>query len=283
MSVFLRHPPNMAPLYDTLSILPGAETSLTCLILHASLVRNRLIASSNIQTKGGKTLAPELWLKIAEEHKLVETEEWIVVICDAISIEKTDTGGSGKILTCYQATPKEGWKFGSFDSRADVEMGQNWLNNPSQNTDIWVIDKTKKYNIELYERGVGTKPFCLRERYICPGCPTGAHWLARRFGAYIEWRIPNFELEQSLGLLNQVRLRLICPLCIGIDKMVEDKIWLNFFPRGELTPVGNSRAIKCNKWFEELGYNFRFEIREPEKEDQDDLEDISSSGEDDFS
>ncbi|KAF3297763.1 hypothetical protein TWF132_006160 [Orbilia oligospora] len=261
MSVFLRHPPNMAPLYDKLSILPGAEASLTCLILHASLVRSRLIASSKIQTKGGKTLAPELWLKIAEEHKLVDTEEWIVVICDAISIEKTDTGGSGKILTCYQATPKEGWKFGSFYSRADVEMGQNWLNNPSQNTDIWVIDKTKKYNIELYERSVGTKP-CLYEHPLVPD---------------VIARIENGDCK-SLGLLNRVRLRLICPLCIGIDKMAEDKIWLNFFPRGELTAVGNSRAIKCNKWFEELGYSFRFEIREPEKQDQ---ENISSSGEND--
>ncbi|KAK6518258.1 hypothetical protein TWF506_005418 [Arthrobotrys conoides] len=302
MSVFLRHSPNMAPLYDRPSILPGGEASLTGLVIHASLLRGQLITSSKIQSKDGKTLAPELWLKVAEELTLADDEEWIFVICDEISIENTNTNGTGKVLTCYQATPKEGWKFGSFDCSAEAKRAQYWLNEPSKYPDIWAIDRTKKYVIELQEAGTNVKPcvyerplvpdiiariengkckVCLGERYICPGCPAGAHWLARRFDAFVEWRIPDYELDMHLMPFDGIRPRLVCPLCIGLDKMIEDKTWLNFFPRGELTIVGDQRAKKCNKWFEDLGYDFRFEIHGTGEKDDKGGENLLSDGDND--
>lgn len=264
----------MIILYDDPSILPGEEASLTGLLIHVSPFRGQLIGGSAIQSKDGTHIPPEIHLRIAEKQKLIDVNEWVFVVCGEISIRKTDSGGSGTILTCYQAVPKDGWKFGSFDSCEEVEKGQNWINAPLKHPDIWVVDKNKQYTIELHSAKFNTQPCvydnpsvldiiakiehgkcaaCEGQRYICPGCPTGAHWLARQSDAFIEWKIPGVSIQAHLGQLSD-RLQVVCPLCIGLGEMYADKKWHKFYGGKESTRVGNQRAQRCNQWFEALGY-----------------------------
>ncbi|KAK6347967.1 hypothetical protein TWF718_005787 [Orbilia javanica] len=275
----------MEPLYDIPSILPGEEASLTGLLVNASVYRGKLIGTSKIHTKDGQPVPVEINLQIAEEHKLIDTGEWVFVICDKIS-ENDAPEGTTTVLTCYQAAPKGGWRFGKFDSSEEIEKGQRWLNYPSKYPDAWVIDKKQKYTLELNKLGSDVTPYifhepsvpdiiskfeggvcsaCENARVICPGCPTGAHYLPRRFDAYIERQVFVSTVSGNFTPFTD-RLQVVCPLCIGLDKMYEDKRWNKFYLGRQSVKEGNSRAERCNKWFEALGYDFRFEVKETEQD-----------------
>ncbi|KAK6532442.1 hypothetical protein TWF281_006630 [Arthrobotrys megalospora] len=230
----------MMPLYVKPSIYPGNEASLTGILVAKSVLEmrfiSRVIHTGAIRSKGGTYLPLELWLDILDQLMLLanpDKSKWSFMICKKIDIKKTRSGDKRTTLTCHTATPKSGWNFSKFEfeSREKVYEAQSWLDSPLKHKDAWRIDEGAGYKIELDEPDNGCYiPSCVYERplvrdiiarmeaglcvscdnvrVLYSGCLGGAQMLVKRFDAF---------LGDGKDL--------VCPLCVGIDNMYEDKAW----------------------------------------------------------
>ncbi|KAK6358038.1 hypothetical protein TWF730_007392 [Orbilia blumenaviensis] len=281
----------MRPICLNPSMRPGNEAFLTGFLINAYATRQHLIRTGSIRTKGGKVLPLELWLQINDELEVLrdhEIEKWIFVVCKQIT---TKTAPSGKITTtliCHQAKPHGGWRHGGCDDIDEINEAQKALDQPLEDPDCyWNINPEVKFRIELSE-DTPTVPHiyenptvpdviarlepigcgvCLSERTICPGCSSGGHWIAKRFDAFLPWceEVDGGPPSNPTYLLPTERIQLVCPLCVGMDKMREDKLWHTLHKESATPKEIRERIERCNSWFEELGYDVRFKI--PESKD----------------
>ncbi|KAK6501307.1 hypothetical protein TWF481_009148 [Arthrobotrys musiformis] len=266
------------------NIRPGKEAALTTLLLNTSVLNDRLIRSGVIVTKGGKRLPPELWYIVLDEYKLRDrhTDHWVLLICDKIWIKLQRCGCQTAVLRCCQARLKDGKKFGSFSYPAGVKQKQRWLNEPLA-SEAWVLDGMKRYNIEFDKISASGEAFvyhrpsvadiiakiengqcedCEGRRSICGGCygfetscdGGNDHFLVQLF----------YDSPSEKGIINDSGAqRLVCPLCIGVDKVQENAIWDTGFGvpvQDNRDQLAMRRALRWNDWLQRLGYTPIFQI-----------------------
>ena len=249
---------------DTLSAQFWVDKPL--MLLNKSLLRIRYIgyaiATETISSKSGLALPSEVWLKILGFVRSGTKPDFCYV--RAISTKESSLG---KVLSCEMTDLLDEPKCSSLDNSTEVRAFEQFLSSPDSSTSDsfptlkvnGTSDATTTFSIILNCSVENSEVFpaclfsevtvpdviahleggrcsvCFRHRGICPGCTGG---VAQRFDAFM-----------GCGV------ELACPLCMGLDFMLDDKAFLREYYWEEASKAEEEiRQKKIERRLSELGY-----------------------------
>ncbi|KAK6341534.1 hypothetical protein TWF696_008606 [Orbilia brochopaga] len=268
----------------------GKPSNLTALLLDTDALplRNigRLILEGAITSKGGKTLPFKVWGQIYDDVKeslyngKSSEARWALVLCTDIQFADDSIGGGdgavAKSITCSRVIYQDDCNEDSQLARPeamyyamDMKRAETRLCRPYTSTPPLHFDGTKAFTIFLYDRysredcllpdclydGVGVPDIiarirggkcnlCLESRTFCSDCSVPGF-------------VDTLGFEAAPPYEHMVRCddKVMCALCIGLERAKEDKkYWRRYDPSRTTGEERNERFGRFWKYLEGNGY-----------------------------